>query len=133
MQEMQREEETPELALPPTFLSAQETLAREASRAALEGLQLQGHGMASGNCCWEGLWGRKQGHQDVSLSAIRSPPRARALRPHPLPWDSYRFLGKALHLLGRQHLRAGIPPVTPASGLKGVLTTHSRKQKMLAT
>lgn len=85
MQEMQRKGETPGLALPPIFLSAQATLAREASRAAFEGLQLQGHVIASGNCCWEGLQGRKQGHQDVSLSAIRSPPGARAPRLHLLP------------------------------------------------
>lgn len=29
------------------------------------GLQLQGHVMASGNCCWEGLRGRRQKCQDV--------------------------------------------------------------------
>lgn len=51
----------------------------------LGGLQLQGHVMASGNCCWEGLRGRRQEHQDVvrSASGARLEPGSWA-RPHAL-------------------------------------------------
>lgn len=77
-----------------TFLAAQAMLVQEASRVTLEGLQLQGHVMASGNCCWEGLWWRKQGHQDVSLQSgatwSQSPGGQTSAPSFPLP------LGEAL-------------------------------------